>query len=58
MEIESELNEIMMNCCILCKITPVVPNAIPTWNLVYIYADLVGNAEITNVWEIYVDKHA
>ena len=47
-----------MNYCILCKITPVVPDAIPTWNLVYIYADLEGNAEITNVWEIYVDKHA
>ena len=47
-----------MNYCILCKITPIVPDAIPTWNLVYIYADLEGNAEITNVWEIYVDKHA
>lgn len=46
------------NYCILCQITPVVPDAVPTWNLVYIYADLEGNAEITNVWEIYIDKHA
>ena len=46
------------NYCILCQITPVVPDAVPTWNLVYIYADMEGNAEITNVWEIYVDKHA
>ena len=46
------------NYCILCQITPVVPDAVPTWNLVYIYADLEGNAEILNVWEIYIDKHA
>ena len=46
------------NYCILCQITPVVQNAVPSWNLVYIYVDLEGNAEIMNVWEIYVDKHA
>jgi hypothetical protein len=47
-----------MNYCILCQITPVVPNATPTWALVYIYADLDGNAEITNVYELYIDRHS
>ena len=37
---------------------PVVPNATPTWALVYIYADLDGNAEITNVYELYIDRHS
>lgn len=46
------------NYCILCQITPVVPDAVPAWNLVYIYADPEGNAEILNTWEIYIDKHA
>ena len=47
-----------MNYCILCQITPVVPNPTPTWALVYIYADLQGNASITNVYELYVDRHS
>ena len=46
------------NYCILCQITPVAPNATPTWTLVYIYADLDGNAEITNVYELYIDRHS
>ena len=46
------------NYCILCQITPVVPDAAPTWALVYIYADLDGNAEITNVYELYIDRHS
>lgn len=46
------------NYCILCQITPVVPNPVPTWALVYIYADLQGNASVTNVYELYVDRHA
>ena len=46
------------NYCILCQITPVVPDATPTWALVYIYADLDGNAEITNVYELYIDRHS
>ena len=46
------------NYCILCQIAPVVPNAAPTWALVYIYADLDGNAEITNVYELYIDRHS
>ena len=47
-----------MNYCILCQITPVVPDATPTWALVYIYADLQGNAEISNVYELYIDRHS
>ena len=47
-----------MNYCILCQITPVVPDAVPVWALVYIYADPAGNASISNIWEIYIDKHA
>ena len=46
------------NYCILCQVTPVVPDPVPTWALVYIYADLEGNAEIKNVYELYIDKHA
>ena len=46
------------NYCILCQITPVVPNATTTWALVYIHADLDGNAEITNVYELYIDRHS
>ena len=47
-----------MNYCILCQITPVVPDAMPTWALAYIYADLQGNAEITNVYDLYIDRHS
>ena len=41
-----------MNYCILCQVTPVVPDPAPGSALVYIYADLDGNAEITNVAEL------
>jgi len=34
------------NYCILCTVTPVVPNAQPHWSLVYVYADLSGNAQL------------
>ena len=47
-----------MNYCILCQITPVAPNATPAWALVYIYADLQGNAEIMNVYDLYIDRHS
>ncbi|MBR5359793.1 MAG: hypothetical protein IK123_02785, partial [Lachnospiraceae bacterium] len=36
-----------MNDCILCEITPVVPNPESTYSLVYLYVDPEGNAEIT-----------
>ena len=47
-----------MNYCILCQITPVVPDPEPKWALVYIYADLQGDAEIMNVYELYIDQHS
>ena len=46
------------NYCILCQITPVVPNATPTWALVYIHADQAGNAGIDNIYELYIDRHS
>ncbi len=46
------------NYCILCQICPVVPNRVPNWALVYIYADLEGNATVTNVYELYIAQHA
>lgn len=46
------------NYCILCQMVPVVPDAKPAWALVYIYADLEGNAEIKNIYEIYIDRHS
>ena len=46
-----------INYCILCQVTPVVPDPVPTWALVYIYADLEGNATRLNVYELYIDKH-
>ena len=47
-----------MNYCILCQISPVVPNPETSWALVYIYADLEGNAEIMNVYELYIPQHS
>lgn len=46
------------NYCILCQITPVVPDATPNWALVYIHADADGSARIVNVYELYIDRHS
>lgn len=46
------------NYCILCQVTPEDPNLGNSWALVYIYADLQGNAEITNVYELYIARHS
>lgn len=46
------------NYCILCQTTPVVPNAKLHWTLVYIYADLQGNAEIMNVYDLDITLYA
>ena len=46
------------NYCILSQIVPAEPDARPSWALVYIYADLQGNAEIMNVYELYIDRHS
>lgn len=47
-----------MNYCILCQITSYFPDAKTSWALVYIYADLEGHAEITNVYELYIPLHS
>jgi len=44
------------NYCILCQVR--AGDAERNWALVYIYADLDGNAEITNVYELYIDRHS
>ena len=37
------------NYCILCKGTATVPDAVPGYYLVYVYADLQGNAEVLKI---------
>ncbi len=37
------------NHCVLCKATSIVPDAKTTYSIVYIYEDLEGNAEITEI---------
>lgn len=44
--------------CILSQIMPVVPDATASWALVYIHADSEGNAEITNIYELYIGQHS
>ncbi len=46
------------NYCVLCQIAPVVPDPVPQWALVYIYANLEGEAEVTNIYEINVGAFA
>ena len=46
-----------MNYCILCQVTP-NDSSQQKWSLVYIYADLQGNAEVTNVYDLYIAKHS
>ncbi len=38
-----------MNYCVLCEAVTVVPDAEPFYALVFLYADLEGNAEITTI---------
>lgn len=37
------------NHCVLCKATPVTPNAKTTYAIVYIYEDLQGNAKVSEI---------
>ena len=46
------------NYCILCWVVPYDPDTKPTWALVYIYADLQGNASVLNVYPLYIDRHS
>ena len=46
------------NYCILCQIAGTAEKPVPGWALVYIHEDPAGNAEILNVYELFIDKHA
>lgn len=45
------------NYCILCQVAP-KDTAEQKWTLVYIYADLQGNAEIMNTYDLYIAQHS
>ena len=46
------------NYCILCQVTPADTASEQKWTLVYIYADLQGNAEIMNTYDLYIAQHS
>jgi hypothetical protein len=41
-----------MNYCILCQVTPVVPDAQPHYALAYVYTDLQGVSSLTQVIDL------
>lgn len=41
-----------MNYCLLCKVTMVVPDAVPSYALVYVYQDLAGNAQLVGIADL------
>ncbi len=45
------------NYCVFCQVAPKSADAVPFWALVYIYADLQGNAELTNVYDLDIPRH-
>lgn len=45
------------NYCILCQVKPKDASE-KKWTLVYIYADLQGNAEIMNTYDLYIAQHS
>ena len=46
------------NYCILCQVDPGNAASQQKWTLVYIYADLQGNAEIMNTYDLYIAEHS
>lgn len=46
------------NYCILCQVNPADAASEQKWTLVYIYADLQGNAEIMNTYDLYIAQHS
>lgn len=46
------------NYCFLCQIAPVVPDPVPHWALVYLYANLDGDVEIMNVYDLDIGAYA
>ena len=43
-----------LNYCLLCKITPVVPNPVPHYALVWLYKGVDGTAKILEVQDLSV----
>ena len=43
-----------MNYLIFCRTTPVVPDPVPSFTVVRVYADLEGNAELTDVTDVNI----
>ena len=41
-----------LNRCLLCQVTPVVPDARPHYALAYVYTDLEGNSSLTQVIDL------
>ena len=44
------------NYCILCQVK--TGDTERNWALVYIHTDPEGNADVTNVYELYIDRHS
>ena len=44
------------NYLMLCEVAPVVPNATSDYMIVKVYADLSGNAEVSETWEFKQPK--
>ena len=44
-----------LNRCLLCKVTPVVPNPVSHYALVYVYEDLEGGAALNYVIDFSID---
>lgn len=41
-----------VNYCLLCRVTPVVPNAVPHYALVYVYAGVNGSCELLEIQDL------
>ena len=46
-----------LNRCLLCRVTPVVPDAQPHYALVYVYEDLQGGASLSQVIDLDVGAY-
>ncbi len=42
------------NYCFLCRVTPVVPDAVSHWALVYVYRALDGSAQILEFQDVVI----
>ncbi len=46
------------NYAFLCQGTVVVPDAVPSWKVVYLYADLEGNASVLEIADVVLGLSA